>query len=370
MPVKYYKNREIIDIASSGGDNTPMSELLDFFYPIGIYIETSDPNFDPNVSWGGYWVRDTKGLVTVGAYTNSESEDSSYVNTYIRQGEIIGENEHQLTINEIPSHNHRVNNGNDGPGKYPNWGNESGWGVAAQNMNGNGGQSNTAYTGNGESHNNIQPSIGVYRWHRMAPSFTLEYTDRNSTHHSETILTEEELKTRIQEIKTFQEGQTVYMNLKTCKIISNGLKIKDCSNLFENCQGVTQIDLSDFDTSETTTMERMFYACNSLQEINLNGINTSKVINMSRMFYRCQKLTGLDLSNFDTGNVTAMNSMFTYCTSLNTLDLSNFDFSNVSGTTSMFYEVPSNCLIKVKDEAAKQFILKVRSDFTNIQIKS
>ena len=89
---------------------------------------------------------------------------------------------------------------------------------------------------------------------------------------------------------------------------------------------------------------------------------------MSRMFYRCQKLTGLDLLSFDTGNVTAMNSMFTYCTSLNTLDLSNFDFSNVSGTTSMFYEVPSNCLIYVKDQTSKNFILNIRNDFTNIEI--
>lgn len=397
-----------------------INEMIDKIYPIGSYYETSDPNFDPNVEWGGAWIKDSKGLVTIGAYANGESEDSSYVNTYIKQGEIIGENKHQLTINEIPSHNHRVNEGNDGPGKYPNWGNESGWGVVAQSMNGNGGQTHTAYTGNGESHNNIQPSIGVYRWHRITPSFTLEYTDRNSTPHSETILTEGELKTRIQEIKTFQEGQTVYMNLKTCKIISNGIKIKDCSNLFENCQGVTQIDLSDFDTSETTTMERMFYACNSLQEINLNGINTSKVINMSRMFSSCNNLKSIDLSNFDTGNVTAMNSMFyscgnltsldlssfntsniinmsamfsrchdlvtldlsnfdtsnvtnmnsmfTYCTSLNTLDLSNFDFSNVSGTTSMFYEVPSNCLIYVKDQTSKNFILNIRNDFTNIEI--
>lgn len=253
-------------------------------------------------------------------------------------------------------------------------------------------------------------------------NFVLNYTDKDNISQSEIISSEELLKNRIQELKTVQEGNIVYQNLKTCKIISNGIKIKDCSNLFENCQGVTQIDLSDFDTSETTTMERMFYACNSLQEINLNGINTSKVINMSRMFYRCQKLTGLDLSNFDTGNVTAMNSMFyscgnltsldlssfntsniinmsamfsrcydlvtldlsnfdtsnvtnmnsmfTYCTSLNTLDLSNFDFSNVSGTTSMFYEVPSNCLIYVKDQTAKEFVLNVRSDLTNVQIKN
>ena len=30
------------------------SDLLDFFYPVGSYYETSDSTFDPNSSWGGY----------------------------------------------------------------------------------------------------------------------------------------------------------------------------------------------------------------------------------------------------------------------------------------------------------------------------
>ena len=348
-----------------------INEMIDKIYPIGSYYETSDPNFDPNVEWGGAWIKDSKGLVTIGAYANGESEDSSYVNTYIRQGEIIGENEHQLTINEIPSHNHRVNEGSDGPGKYPNWGNESGWGVAAQNMNGNGGQSNTAYTGNGESHNIIQPSIGVYRWHRITPSFTLEYTDRNSTPHSETILSEEELKRRIQEIKTFQEGQTVYMNLKTCKIISNGLKIKDCTELFRDCQALTSVDLSKLDTSETTAMESMFDSCGtSLKEFNFNGVYSGKVSNMSFMFENCYGIKTLDLTSFDTTNVTNMESMFFSCSDLTTLDLSSFDFSNVSDSSNMFKNIPADCLIKVKDQTAKSFVLSARSDLTNVQIKS
>lgn len=427
-----------------------INEMIDKIYPIGSYYETSDPNFDPNVEWGGTWIKDSKGLVTIGAYANGESGDNSYVNTYIKQGEIIGENEHQLTINEIPSHNHRVNELNDGPGKYPNWGNESGWGVAAQNMNGNGGQSNTAYTGNGESHNIIQPSIGVYRWHRITPSFTLEYTDRNSTHHSETILSEEELKSRIQEINIEQEGQRIQRNLKTCKIISNGVKIKDCSGLFSKCEGLTSVDLSELDTSEATDMSTMFTSCNGLVTLDLSTLNTSNVTDMGamfsycqnlteldlsnfdtsnvtnmtgmfyycddlttlklskfntsnvrdmgQMFYRCQKLTGLDLltfdtqnvktmesmfyccydlksldlSSFNTSNVIHMNNMFYWCESLTSLDIQNFDFSKITitGFNKMLENIPSNCLITVKDQVAKNFVLSIRSDLTNVQIKS
>lgn len=39
--------------------------LLDIFYPVGCYFETSDEDFDPNVVWGGIWEEDTGGRVTV-----------------------------------------------------------------------------------------------------------------------------------------------------------------------------------------------------------------------------------------------------------------------------------------------------------------
>lgn len=39
--------------------------LLDMFYPVGSYYETSDTTFDPNTAWGGVWVEDAAGRVTV-----------------------------------------------------------------------------------------------------------------------------------------------------------------------------------------------------------------------------------------------------------------------------------------------------------------
>ena len=50
---------------------------------------------------------------------------------------------------------------------------------------------------------------------------------------------------------------------------------------------------------------------------------------MSSMFYNCQSLTSLDLSSFDTKNVTNMYCMFYNCQSLASLDLSSFDMRNV-----------------------------------------
>lgn len=403
--------------------------FLDTIYPIGsIYMSIDSTN--PSSLFGGTWEPWGTGRVPVGIDLN----DTDF-NTVEKTG---GEKTHTLSVNEMPSHTHMLhlvsNQLGNGGGM---------WGTTYSQYDGN---VDTYPTGGSQAHNNLQPYITCYMWKRITPSFTLEYTDRNSTHHSETILSEEELKTRIQELNIEQEGQTIQKNLKTCKIISNGIKIKDCSGLFSKCEGLTSVDLSELDTSEATdmstmftscnglvtldlstlntsnvtdmgsmfsycqnlteldlsnfdtsnvtnmtrmfyhcddlitlklskfntsnvtNMQSMFYSCGNLTSLDLSSFNTSNIINMSAMFSRCHDLVTLDLSNFDTSNVTNMNSMFTYCTSLNTLDLSNFDFSNVSGTTSMFYEVPSNCLITVKDQTSKNFILNIRNDFTNIQI--
>ena len=49
----------------------------------------------------------------------------------------------------------------------------------------------------------------------------------------------------------------------------------------------------------------------------------------SFMFNGCINITEIDLSNFDTSSVKNMNSMFSDCSSLHSLDLSNFDMSSV-----------------------------------------
>lgn len=47
MSIKYFKNGKLIDLASLGG----YTDLIDLFWPIGSYYETSDSSFNPNESW-------------------------------------------------------------------------------------------------------------------------------------------------------------------------------------------------------------------------------------------------------------------------------------------------------------------------------
>ena len=54
----------------------------------------------------------------------------------------------------------------------------------------------------------------------------------------------------------------------------------------------------------------MFCDCNKLTSLNLSNFNTNNVNNMSCMFNNCSSLTSLNLSNFNTNNVNNMSCMF------------------------------------------------------------
>ena len=85
-------------------------------------------------------------------------------------------------------------------------------------------------------------------------------------------------------------------------------------------------------------MGGLFSGCNSLTNLDLSNFETSNVTNFTGMFRDCNNLVNLDLSNFNTLKVTSLNSMFYGCSSLVSVDLSSFNTSNVTNTTCMFYK--------------------------------
>ena len=107
-------------------------------------------------------------------------------------------------------------------------------------------------------------------------------------------------------------------------------------SFFNGCSNLTEIDLSNCDTSKIKNMAYMFYGCSSLYSINLSNIDTSNTMSMNFMFYGCISLSSLNLSNFDTSNVISMNCMFYGCASLNSLNLSNFKLANVQYINNLF----------------------------------
>ena len=132
--------------------------VLNMFYPVGSYYETSDSTFDPNVRWGGTWVLEAEGQVHISAGTNYT------VNGALTNASDGGEATHLLTVDEMPSHNHNFSRWGDGTHYYPSSGTVLKWYSSAYNTQ----TVNVSNKGGGLAHNNMQPYIIVNRWHRTA----------------------------------------------------------------------------------------------------------------------------------------------------------------------------------------------------------
>ena len=93
-----------------------------------------------------------------------------------------------------------------------------------------------------------------------------------------------------------------------------------------------------FKTFTPTTLSCFFAALSELETITgLEYLNTANVTDMSFLFDHCQKLTSLDLSNFNTAKVTNMNRMFSNCSNLKTIYASDkFTTAAVTESKNMF----------------------------------
>ena len=117
----------------------------------------------------------------------------------------------------------------------------------------------------------------------------------------------------------------------------------DTSNLqylsFDNMFSIENIiGIEDIDTSNITSMNRMFYGCEHLKSLDLSKWNTSKVTDMSEMFTRNQHLEVFE-NNFDTSKVTDMSHMFSNCHALKKIDTSGWKVKHVTNISNIF----SNC---------------------------
>lgn len=157
-------NQEISDIKEQ------LNGLLDLFYPVGSYYETSDISFNPNSIWGGTWVDDTKGYVTVGALRDG-GDTPLEGGLEIDGGSTMGSVEHY----HLTTWGHYIGSAGD---RYKVT--DSTWGaidsIEVDVEIGNWRIKNpdqtlkpaTATQDTTDYGSSVQPSIGVYRWHRIA----------------------------------------------------------------------------------------------------------------------------------------------------------------------------------------------------------
>ena len=89
--------------------------------------------------------------------------------------------------------------------------------------------------------------------------------------------------------------------------------VEDMWYMFSDCECLTVLDFSSFDTTNVQDMGWMFSDCKSLTELDLSSFDTSNVLGMGYMFGGCQFLVELNLSSFDTSNALDMRCMFLDC---------------------------------------------------------
>lgn len=131
-----------------------------------------------------------------------------------------------------------------------------------------------------------------------------------------------------------------YFNFALEKLDVSGFdtgRVKNMSAMFDNLTSLKELNITNFGTSNVETMQNMFYNMNKVKNIDVSHFDTRNVKNMEGMFSFMTNLKVLDLSNFNTSRVTIMRDMFTATTTLQSLDLSSFDTRNVTDMTSMFY---------------------------------
>lgn len=126
--------------------------------------------------------------------------------------------------------------------------------------------------------------------------------------------------------------------------------------MFQGCNYLTSIDLSNFDTSKVTDMSYMFdntfYNIFDPASIDFSNFNTSKVNDMMCMFTSCRGLTTLDLSSFDTSKVENMWGMFNNCISLTTIK-GVIDMKSCNRYSNMFKDCSKLKDVKIKNPPAR-----------------
>ena len=127
-------------------------------------------------------------------------------------------------------------------------------------------------------------------------------------------------------ISTFENCQ----KLKTVNILGfNVDKLSSMHKLFYN-SGINSFTPQFNFTSNIEDMSYMF-ASSSIVEFKFNIFNINKVTNMSHMFEDCESLTNIDMTNSDINKskLKDISYMFHSCESLLELDLSEFNTKEV-----------------------------------------
>lgn len=118
----------------------------------------------------------------------------------------------------------------------------------------------------------------------------------------------------------------------------NTSKVKDMHSMFDSCFKLQSLDLSMFDTANVTDFGYMFSGDKVMSTLHLtDNFVTERAKDISGIFNGCEKLSNINVSNWNVSNVTSTEQAFANNFLLKSLDLSNWDMSNCENSQMMFY---------------------------------
>ena len=130
-------------------------------------------------------------------------------------------------------------------------------------------------------------------------------------------------------------------NLETFN--AEGVDLSSCNNartLLENCNSLKNANISNITLNTNINFTRAFNQCTSLKTVNTsNTFSNGRLINSSFMFVNTS-IEEVDFSDWDVSNVTTIVNMFQNCSNLETVDISNWDLVNATSVSTFFF----NCI--------------------------
>ena len=136
--------------------------------------------------------------------------------------------------------------------------------------------------------------------------------------------------------------------------------MKNISYLFEGCENLISIDLSNITFSYIKNMSHTFENCKKLQTINFTSFNSSNIKRMDSLFKGCTSLSNIiGLENINTYSLNNITGMFNDCQSLRLVNLSSFKLDKIKLIDNIFDNNPS----------LKYIILNETKNITEIEYK-
>lgn len=118
--------------------------------------------------------------------------------------------------------------------------------------------------------------------------------------------------------------------------------------------------------SKNGAMTNMFKGCKWSYLPKISTEEDSDFINIVGAFQECSNVKTIDISGI-TGVAYRLGSAFNGCTSLELIDMRGMSIGGTASYSSMLANVPTTCVIVVKDAAVKTFMNTNFSSYTNVK---